>query len=62
MNKFFEAVLSIYRSPTRGDFWIIKDPREARQMIQEAGLKEAGQEEVGSSADIAKMLEEEGLK
>jgi len=38
-NKFFEAVLSIYRSPTRGDFWIIEDPQEARKMIQEAGLK-----------------------
>ena len=39
VNKFFEAVLSIYRSPTRGDFWIIEDPKEARKMIQEAGLK-----------------------
>ena len=44
------------------DLYVIEDPQEARQIIQEAGLKEAGQKEVGSCADIAKMLEEEGLK
>lgn len=44
------------------DYWLIEDPQEIRQLIQEAGLKEAGQKEVGSSADIARMLEEEGLK
>ena len=45
-----------------GDFWLIEDPQEARQIIQEAGLREAGQKEAPSGAEIAKMLEEKGLK
>ena len=52
----------MYSGVYGGDLYPIEDPQEARQIIQEAGLKETGQKEVGSSADIAKMLEEEGLK
>ena len=44
------------------DLFEIEDPQEAGKIIQESGLKEAGQKEEGSSADIARMLEEEGLK
>ena len=61
-NDFFGAVVKIHKTPLNGDFKHITDPQEARQIIQEAGLKETGQKEVGSSADIAKMLGEEGLK
>ena len=40
---------------------LVEDPQEARKIIQEAGLKEAGQKEVGPLADIDKMLEYEGI-
>ncbi len=61
-EDFFRRVADIHRVPTVGDFWIYEDPQEARQIIQEAGLREAGQKEAPSGAEIAKMLEEKGLK
>ena len=33
------AAAYYHRSGTFGDFYLIEDPQEARQIIQEAGLK-----------------------
>jgi len=38
-EDFFRRVADIHKTPIGADFWIIEDPQEARQIIQEAGLK-----------------------
>ena len=38
-NGIFRLAALYHRSGTFGDFFLIEDPQEARQIIQEAGLK-----------------------
>ena len=38
-NGIFRLAAYYHRSGTFGDFYLIEDPQEARQIIQEAGLK-----------------------
>ena len=38
-QELFSNIMTIHRTPFNGNFRLIEDPQEARQVIQEAGLR-----------------------